>query len=95
MAFPRGGKLPAHQLLNRERIRHVVRNRRQIVEPVRIGHELVVLHVLGDFFIAAMQIANVRRRLGDHLAIQFQNDTQDAMGRGMRRAHIQRELLAE
>ena len=83
MAFPRGWQLPAHQLLNRESIRDVVRNWRQIVEPVRVGHELVVLHVLGDLFIAAMQVTDVGRGLGDYLAIQFQDDTQDTMGRGM------------
>ena len=73
-------QLPAHQLLHRERIRDVVRDRREIVESVRVGDKLVVLHVLGDLFIPAMQVADVRRSLRDNLPIQFQNDAQDAVG---------------
>ena len=42
-----------------------------------------------------MEIADVRHRLRDNLAVQIQDDTQDAVGRRMRRTHVQRQLLAE
>ena len=67
-------QFPAHQLLNGEGVSDVVCQRRQVIEPVRVRHELVVLHVLRDFFIAAMQVADVRSCLGDCLAIEFQNE---------------------
>ena len=58
-------QFPAHQFLDGERVGDVVRERRQVIEPVRVRDELVVLHVLGDLFVAAMQVTDIRRRLGD------------------------------
>ena len=45
-------QFPAHQFLDRERVGDVIRQRREIIQPVRVGHELVVLHVLRDLLIA-------------------------------------------
>ena len=75
--------------------KHVVRQRREIIQPVRVRHELVVLHVLGDFFVAAMQITDVRRRFGDDLAIELQHEPQNSVRRRMRRPHVEHHLLAD
>ena len=88
-------QFPAHQFLDGERVGDVVRQRREIIEPVRVRHELVVLHVLGDFFVAAMQVADVRRRLGDRLAIQFQDEPQDAVRGRVRRPHVEDHFFAD
>ena len=88
-------QFPAHQLLDGERVGDVVRERREVIQPVRVGDELVVLHVLRDLFVAAMQIADIRRRLGDHLAIQFEHQPQDAVRGRVRRAHVEDHLFAE
>ena len=52
-------QFPAHQLLDRERVGDVIRQRREIIQPVRVRHELVVLHVLRDLFIAAMEVTDI------------------------------------
>ena len=88
-------QFPAHQFLHRERVGDVVRERREIIEPVRVGDELVVLHVLGDLFVAAMQITDVRRRLGDDLAVELEHETQNAVRGRMRRPHVEHHLFAD
>ena len=88
-------QFPAHQFLDGERVGDVVRERREVIQPVRVGDELVVLHVLRDLFVAAMQIADIGRRLGDHLAIQLQDEPQNAMRRRMRRPHVEHHFFAE
>ncbi len=40
--------------LDGERVSDIVRKRSEIIEPISVRHELVVLHVFGDFFIATM-----------------------------------------
>ena len=66
----------AERFFHRERVGDVVRQRREIIQPVRVRDELGVSHVLGDFFVAAMQITHVRVGLGDDFAVQFQHDAQ-------------------
>ena len=88
-------QFPAHQFFHRERVGDVVRKRRQIIEPIRVGNELVVLHVLGDLFVAAMEEADIGRRFGDHFAIQFEHEPQDAVRGGMRRPHVEDHFLAD
>ena len=94
MAFPRGGNFPAHQFFHRERVGDVVRQRREVIEPVRVRNELIVLHVLGDFFVAAMQKTDVRRRFGDDLAVEFENEPQHAVRRRMRWPHVEHHFFA-
>jgi hypothetical protein len=81
IALPARRQFPAHQLLDRAGVGDVVRQRREVIQPVRVRHELVVLHVLRDLLIAAMQIADIRRRLRDRLAVQLENQPQDAVRR--------------
>ena len=82
------------QFFHRERVGDVVGQRREIIQPIRVGDELGVGHVLGDFFIAAMEITDVGSGLGDDLAVQFQHDAQHAVRGGMRRPHVQDHFLA-
>ena len=86
---------PAHELLDRERVGDVVGQRGEVIEPVRVGHELVVGHVLGDFFVAAMEVADVGHGLGDDLAVELEQDAQHAVGAGVGRPHVERQRLAE
>ncbi len=86
---------PAHELLDGEGVGDVVGQRREVIEPVRVGHELVVGHVLGDFFVAAMEVADVGHGLGNDLAVELQQDAQNAVRARVRRPHVERELLAQ
>jgi hypothetical protein len=96
MYWQRGGSfvVDAEKFFNRERVSDVVRQRREVIQPIRVRDELGVGHVLGDFFVAAMQITHVRIGLGDDFAIQLQHDAQHAVRGRMRRAHVQHHLLA-
>ena len=88
-------EFPAHQLFHGQRVSDVVRERRKIIQPIRVRHELVVVHVLGDFFVAAMQVADVRRGFGDDLAVELEHEAQNAVRRRMRRPHVEDHLFAD
>src|SRR5262245_50231649 len=76
------------QFLHSQGIRHVVREWREVVQPVCIRNELGVGHVLGDLLIASMEIAYVWGGLSDDFSVQFQNNPQHPMRRRMRWPHI-------
>jgi len=84
----------AYQLFHGERISDVVGQRRQVIQPIRVRDELGVSHVLGDFFVAAMEIAHVRHGLGDDFAVEFEDDAQHAVRGRVRRPHVQDHLFA-
>src|SRR5438046_4874679 len=67
----------------------------QEIEPIGVRHELVVLHVLGDFFVATMQETDIWCRLGNNLAIEFEHESQHAMRSRVRRAHIEDHFFAD
>ena len=60
------------QFLDRQHVVHVVGQRREVIQSIRVRDELVVGHALGDLFIAAMQIAHVRFGLGDDFPVHLQ-----------------------
>ena len=66
---------------------------RDIVATVHEGAELVVAATLGELLDAAVQVA--QRGLGrdDLLAVDLDEQTQHAVGRGMLRAHVDDEVL--
>ena len=66
-------KFPAHQFLHRAGIGDVVRQRRKVVEPVRVGYELVVVHVLGDLLVAAVKEAHIGFGGMDYLTVQLKD----------------------
>ena len=92
--FAAGGEFPSHEFLDRQGVGDVIGNRGEIVQPVGVGDELVVLHVLGDLFIPPVEVADLGSRLGHHLAGEFHDQAQDAMRGGMRGAHVEDQLLA-
>ena len=67
-------------------------HRRDVVEPVEIGHGLMVGLVLDQLFGAAVQQAHMRIGAGDDLAVELQHQAQDAVGRRMLRAEIDIEV---
>ena len=86
---------PAHQFFDRERVGHIIREWREIIEPIGIRHELIVLHVLGDLLVAAMEKTDIGRGFGDDLAIQLQHEPQNAVRGRMRRPHVKHHLLTD
>src|SRR5438132_2741519 len=86
---------PGHQFFHRQRVSHVVRKWCEIIEPVGVRHELVVLHVLGDLLVAAMEKTDVRSGLGNDLAIELEYESQNTVRRRMRWSHVQHHLLAD
>ena len=84
----------AKEFFDRQRISDIVGQRRQVIEPVRVRDELAVGHVLGDLFVAAMQITDVRHRFGDDFAVEFQDNAEHAVRGGVRRPHVQHHLFA-
>jgi hypothetical protein len=71
----------------------VVRQRREVIQPVRVGHELVVRHVLRDLFVTAMQITDDRVALRQDLAVEFQLQPQDPVRGRVRWPHRKRHLF--
>ena len=90
-----GRKLPAHEFLNSQGVGDVVGEGSEVVETVRVGDELVVLHVLGDLLVAAMQVTDHRLGLHDQLAVEVEDDLEHPVRRGVGGAEIQRHGLPE
>ena len=86
MSWPRRGTVDAEQLLDRERVGVLLVHRRDIVEPVEIGHVLQIGARLHQLLGAAMQQADMRIDALDHLAVELQHQAQHAVRRRMLRA---------
>ncbi len=69
------------QFLDCQHVCDVVGQGRQVIQSVGVRDKLGVGHVLGDFFIASMQVTHIRHCLGDDLAIQFEDDPQNTVRR--------------
>ncbi len=82
----------ADQPFHGQRERVFLVHRRDIVEPVEIRHGLQIGLVLDQLFGAAMQQADVRIDPLDHLAIELQNEAQNAVSRRMLRAEVDVEV---
>ena len=78
--------LDAEQLLDRQREGVLLVHRRDIVEPVEIGHVLQIGARLHQLLGAAMQQADMRIDALDHLAVELQHQAQHAVRRRMLRA---------
>ena len=88
-------QLPPHEFFHRQGIGHVVGQRGKVIKPVRVGHELVVLHVLCDLLVATMQVADIGVRLGDDLTVEFEHDAQHAVSRRVGWTHVDGQGLPE
>ncbi len=62
--------LDAQELLDRHRVSHVVQERAHVVEPVRVGEDLLPRMELGHLLEAAMEIADLGDRFDDRLAVE-------------------------
>ena len=82
----------AEKPLDRQRIRVLLIHRRDIVEPIEIGHVLQVGARLHELFGAAMQEADMRVDALDHLAVKLEHEAQHAMRRRMLRPEVDREV---
>ena len=82
----------AEKPLDREGVRVLLIHRRDIVEPIEIGHVLQVGARLHELFSAAVQEADMGVDALNHLAVKLEHETQHAMGRWMLRAKIDRKV---
>ena len=78
--------------LDREAERMLLIHRRDIVEPVEIGHVLRVGARLHQLFGAAMEEPDMRIDALDDLAVELQHEPQHAMGRRMLRPKVDRKI---
>ncbi len=67
-------------------------HRRDIVEPVEIGHRLQIGLVLDQLFGAAVEQADMRIDALDDLAVELQHQAQHAVRGRMLRPEIDREV---
>src|SRR5207237_7040162 len=83
-----------HQLLDRATIGEVVVHRADIIQPVRVGDELMVGAIFRQLLYPSMQKSHDRRGLDNPLSFQFQNYFQDAVSARVLRAHVEEQLLS-
>src|SRR5690242_16746505 len=78
--------LQAKELLRRKAERMLLIHRRDVIEPVEIRDRLQIGLLLDQLLGAAMQETDMWVHTFDNLAVQFQNETQNAMSRRMLRS---------
>jgi hypothetical protein len=69
-------------------------HRRDVIEPIEVSNRLQISLVLDEFFGPAMEQSNVRVDALNNLAIEFQNQAQNAMRRRVLRPKIYGEVPA-
>ena len=83
------GDLEAEQLLDGEAVAEVVRHRTEIVDAIGQGDDLLVELGLARLLDAGMEVADVGGAGDDGLAVDLEHKTQDAVGRGVLRSHVE------
>ncbi|MBA7703448.1 hypothetical protein ES703_112234 [subsurface metagenome] len=81
------------QLFHRQAVSQVVAHRGQIVEPVGEGDAAAVGALLGQFFDAAVEIAEDGFHIDDDLAVERGAHAEDPVGAGVGGADIEHEGL--
>ena len=81
--------LEAEQLLHRHRPALVGEHRREVVDPIRVRHELRVLQQFADLLDAAVQVSDLRHRALHHLAVGLDEEVDDAVRGRVLRPHVQ------
>jgi len=87
------GYLYSRQRFDSERVRPVIGDGAEVIEPIRVWHGTEVGLLLGYLFVVAMQVAKDRLQLDDALAVQNDIHPKDAVRRGVLRAHRDFEQL--
>ncbi len=85
--------LDVEQPLDAEAVGRLVVERAEVVHPGAEGRALhpgAELHVLLD---AGVQVADAAAGLGDRLALELEDETQHAVGRGVLRTHVDDDLV--
>jgi len=88
------GHLEAGELFDGDGVGDVVRERREVIQAVRVRHELVVRHVLGDLLVAAVQVADDGVALHYLIAVELEAQAEHAVRGGVRWTHVQGHVLA-
>jgi hypothetical protein len=78
--------------LDRERVGVLLVHRRDVVEPVEIGHVLQIGACFHQLLGAAMQEADMRIDAFDHLAVEFEHESQHAVRRWVLRPEVDQEV---
>ena len=77
------GDLDAYEFFDGQTQGHVARIGGEVVHAVGVGHELLVGFVFGQFFDAAVQVADVEDAFLDAFAVELGYDAQYAVGGGV------------
>ena len=86
------GHLDAQQLFGRQAKGVLLIHRRDVIEPVEIGHRLQIGLVFDQLLGAAMQEADMRIDALDDLAVEFEHQAQHAVRGRMLRPEIDGEV---
>ena len=92
MYSARRGTGDIEQLLVGHDRRPLVEQAADVFERVDLADRLVVVGVLAQLLDAAMEIAEHRVEVDDLLAVELEDDPQDAVGRRVLRAHVDEHL---
>src|SRR5262249_14617582 len=82
------GRGDAGELLEREREADVGQDRRRVAQSVGVGHALIPGALLAHLLEAAVQVADLYVDIEDGLAVEPQVELDGAVGRRMRRSHL-------
>ena len=80
------------QLLHGHAVAHVVDERRDVVEPVGVGHDAVVVHRLRHLLEAAVEVADLDVDVDDLLAVELGDDSDDPVHGRMRGPDVEEHL---
>ena len=86
-------RLDAEQLLDGEAVAGLVEQRGQVVHPRHEGRALGPVAVLGVLLDPGVQVADHHPGLGHRLALEVEDQAEDAVGRGVLRAHVDDEAF--
>ncbi|XHC25835.1 hypothetical protein ABWH91_00220 [Phycisphaerales bacterium ac7] len=89
-----GGDVDVEEFLDGVVPADIVGDRAQIVHPADDRDVLVVVHVLGQLLEARVQVADVGGAAGDPLAVEFEDEAEGGVGRGVLRAEVERPAVA-
>ena len=87
--------LDAAELLHRFDVGDVVAERRNVIHPAGVRHDVVPGALFGALFEAAVQVADLRNGVLDRLAFEFDQHAQGAVRHRMAGADVDQQALAD